>query len=169
MIIILLLLCTTFFNFIETICDDCSDIIINHQTNPPEVELCTGENISIAIKAPPIFNISEDYFGASLRLGISNLECDSKCCPVGDVTAPSVVYECRNMQEIDSGIYFGHNLFSCASDTFEWCTQNVSVKVKNCSNDINGSTLSTTVAQPSSSVYTDVSNQSLSKCVAGQT
>ena len=68
------------------------------------------------------------------------------------------------MQEIDSGLYSGHNLISCARDNpLEWCTQNVSVKVKNCSNDINGSSLPTTVAQPSTYLPINASTESLSK------
>ena len=153
------------FYFSETICDNCSDIIFDDRTNPHEVELCAGVNISITIAAPPIFNVSYDYQGATLRLNGSNLRCDSKCCPIGNVGVPSVIYHCGNMQETDSGLYYGHNLISCARDNpLEWCTQNVSVKIKNCSNDINGSSLSTTVIQPSThSIYVNASTEFLSK------
>ena len=155
------------FYFPEYICDNCSDIIIDDKTNPPEVELCAGENISIAIVAPPIFNISEDYWGATLRLNGSNLDCaDGKCCSIGDVRGSTVIYQCENMEETDSGLYFGHNLISCAGVSLEWCTQGVLINIINCSDDTNSdSLLPTTVAQTSSySIYNNTSTKSLSKC-----
>ena len=140
------------FIFAEYICDNCSDIIINNEANPSEVELCAGENMSIAIVAPPIFNISQDYHGASLRLNGSNLERESKCWPIGSVNVPSLIYHCENLQEIDSGIYTGHNLISCDEIGLEWCTQNVSVKVKNCFTNITTTYTSTTVQTPNHSI-----------------
>ena len=138
-----------FSSFSEYICDNCSDIIINNEANPSEVKLCAGENMSIAIVAPPIFNISQDYYGASLRFNGSNLERDSKCRPIGSVNVPSLTYHCDNLQEIDSGIYIGHNLISCNGVSLEWCTQNVSVKINNCFTSIT-STYTTSTAQASS-------------------
>ena len=92
-----------------------------------------------------------------------------KCCPIGNVRVPSVIYQCENMEEIDSGSYSGHNLVSCAGDIIlEWCTQYVSIKVKNCSNDTNDSSSPTTTIVPqtsSHSIYNNISTESLSKCV----
>ena len=152
-----------YFYLTEYICYDCSDIIIDNKTNPPEVELCAGDNISITIVAPPVFNISEDYWGASLRLNGSNLLCDSKCFPIGDVRTPSVVYQCTNMEETDGGLYLGHNLISCAEFSLEWCTQEVLINIANCSNSRNDSSLTATVVQTSSySIYSNTSTESLS-------
>ena len=150
------------FYFLETICDNCSDIIFDDRTNPHEVELCAGVNISITIAAPPIF---ENYYGATLRLNGSSSVLDGKCYTIGNVLVPSIIYHCGNVQETDSGLYYGHNLISCTGDnTLEWCTQNVSVKIKNCSNDINDTSLPTTVVQPSThSIYVNASTESLSK------
>ena len=131
--------------FSEQICDNCSDIIINNITNPSEVELCAGENISIAIITPPIFNISTDYDGISLRFNNSNVD-PNRCSSNGDVTVPFIVYHCENMEESDSGFYSGHNLINCGgADTgIEWCTDRVFIKVNNCSNGTNGSPSPTT-------------------------
>ena len=162
-----LVTCICTFYLTEYICNNCSDIITDNKTNPPEIELCAGENISITIVAPPIFNISEDYWGASLRLNESNLDCNSKCCPIGDVRVSSVVYQCTNMEEADGGLYFGHNLISCAGISLEWCTQGVLINITNCSNGRNDSSLTATVVQTSSySIYRNTSTESSSirKC-----
>ena len=157
-------MCTFYLSENNRICDNCSDIIIDNKTNPHEVELCAGENITITIAAPPIFNISEDYGGATLRLNESNLDCDdSKCCSIGDVRVSSVVFQCTNMEEPDGGLYFGHNLISCDGVTLEWCTQRVLINIINCSNGRNDSSLTATVVQTSSySIYSNTSTESLS-------
>lgn len=99
--------------------------------NPSEVKLCTGDDITITLTAPPIFN---KYSGGSLRRNGGTLSCSSKCCPIGDILTNSVVYQCTNMEISDSGKYFGHVLITCGSNTdVEWCTPNVTITVRNCS------------------------------------
>ena len=113
------------------VCDNCSDIIIEGMVNPVEFKLCIGNDITITLNTPKIFDI---YNGGSLKRDKAILSCTSKCCTVGDVSTHSVAYHCTNMDETDSGIYYGHILISCSDNhNVEWCTPNVTITVQNCS------------------------------------
>ena len=117
------------------VCSNCSEIIINGVVNPSEINVCSGDDIDITLDAPWVFS---NYLGGSLRRGLATLSCSSKCCPIrGTVLTHSVVYQCRNMEITDSGIYYGHISISCGSNQVvhtEWCTPNVTIIVQHSQN-----------------------------------
>ena len=117
------------------VCANCSEIVINGVVNPSEIDLCSGDDINITLVAPPVFS---EYLGGSLKRGTAILSCRSKCCPVpGTILTHSVVYQCRNMEITDSGMYYGHVSISCGSNQIihaEWCTPNVTINVRHAQN-----------------------------------
>ena len=122
----ILCLCVT-----NLVCDNCSDIIINEMVNPSEVELCTGDDINMTLRAPAIFSM---YSGGSLKRGDKILSCSGKCCAVrGSILTNSIIYQCINMDITDSGSYYGHVLISCGGNNVEWCTPTVNIIIRSCS------------------------------------
>ena len=105
--------------------------MINGVINPTVVQLCSGRSINITVTAPGIF---DDYHGASLMRGETVQTCVSKCCALGSILTNSVVYQCRDMDIVDSGSYRGHFLLTCGRNkNVEWYTPVVMIIVKNCS------------------------------------
>ena len=117
--------------YIESVCDNCSNIMINGVINPPEVNVCNGTTISITLLAP------QNLFGIvinTLRINGSSDAGSKACSPIKtqSVRSRNLTYECRNVQSLHSGTYSGHVGFSCNDTNPEWCSLNVSVTIRNC-------------------------------------